>query len=517
MESNSLETVVERIRRAVGQREGEPLSDAELLDRFIQSRDPAAFEALMRRHGPMVLAVCRRVLRNEADAEDALQATFVVLVRKASSITPRSFVGNWLYGVAYKAALKAQAMNRTRLRKERAARPLSGMSDGVEAHLQDLLDAALNALPAVYRVPIVLCELEGRSIKEAAAQLGWPQGTVASRLSRGRRRLAQRLTRLGYPLSLSALSAALSEAGAANGIAPALLSTTTNAALLVAAGKTVADAISAKVAVLTEGVMKSMLLTKLKRLCVGVLLAGLLCASAASWLPWAALSPAHGQATLPEREIKAQVAKLDKAGVWTFDFRFKDPRIIKVNVPGYGTRTFWYIWYQVVNRTGEPRRFVPSFELVTHDFPSVHHDDVLPAVEDAIRRIEDPTGYQDIKNSVSIGKQPIPLSKAGAFPCAVTGVAVWDAMPADPNKREGGKDLADCTRISIYVRGLSNGFVLVDPVTTGQLPITRYKTLQLSFRRHGDRFSQDSCDIAFQSPAEWIYRTATRKTNAEKN
>ncbi|MCI0638594.1 MAG: hypothetical protein L0Y72_07410 [Gemmataceae bacterium] len=230
--------------------------------------------------------------------------------------------------------------------------------------------------------------------------------------------------------------------------------------------------------------------------------------------------PALCQVSFNEREVKAQVSSLDKADVWAFDFRFKDPRIIKVNVPGYGTRIFWYMWYQVINRTGEPRRFVPNFELVTHDFPSVQHDEVLPSVVDAIRRIEDPTGYQDIKNSVSIGKQPIPLSKGAdqSFPRAVTGVAVWDASPADPKKRDnGGKDLADCTRFSVFVRGLSNGFVLVDPIAAGQPPVTRYKTLQLNFRRHGDRFSQDSRDISFQSPAEWIYRAATRKTNADKN
>src|SRR5262245_40801621 len=219
-----------------------------------------------------------------------------------------------------------------------------------------------------------------------------------------------------------------------------------------------------------------------------------------------------------EREVKSQASALDKGDVWAFDFRFKDPRLIKVNVPGRGTRIFMYMWYQVVNRTGEPRRFVPDFELVTLDNPGVHPDELLPTVEEAIRKVEDPTGYQEIKNSVTIGKNPIPLSKPAdeAFPRAITGVAIWDASIADPKKRDPkGKDLGDTGRFSIFIRGLSNGFVLVDSPTPGGQPITRYKTLQLNFRRQGDRLSTDSRDIRFVGPAEWIYRAAGQKAPEE--
>jgi len=222
---------------------------------------------------------------------------------------------------------------------------------------------------------------------------------------------------------------------------------------------------------------------------------------------------AHGQ-SFNEREVKSQASALDKSDVWAFDFRFKDPRLIKVNVPGRGTRIFWYMWYQVINRTGEPHRFVPNFELVTHDHPGVYADEVLPTVEEAIKKVEDPTGYQEIKNSVSIGKNPIPASKPDdqAFPQKITGVAIWDASAADPKQRNADdKDLMDATRFSIFVRGLSNGFVLVDPLTPGGQPITRYKTLQLNFKRQADRFSVDSRDISFAPPAEWIYRAAGRK------
>lgn len=231
------------------------------------------------------------------------------------------------------------------------------------------------------------------------------------------------------------------------------------------------------------------------------------------------LTPALCQFSFNEREIRSQPSQLDKNDVWAFDFRFKDPRLIKVNIPGRGTRICWYIWYQVINRTGEPRTFNPYFELVTLDPPAVYHDEVLTSVVDAIRRVEDPTGYQDIKNSVTIGKVPIPVSKpAGeAFPRAITGVAWWDGTSADPQKRDPKvKDLADATRFSIFVRGLSNGSVVVDPIAPGEPPVTREKTLQLNFKRQGDRFQLDSRDITFVAPAEWIYRAPSRRPSNGK-
>ena len=224
------------------------------------------------------------------------------------------------------------------------------------------------------------------------------------------------------------------------------------------------------------------------------------------------LKPADAQNSFNEREVKSQASALDKAGVWSLDFRFKDPRLIKVHVPGRGTRIYWYLWYQVINRTGEPRLFVPNFELVTLDYPSVHDDLDSPTVVEAIQRIEDPTGYQDIKNSVTISSRKIPVSKEDAFPVAVTGVAIWDGTAADPAKRDPKvKDLADATRYSIFVRGLSNGYVIVDPLVAGEPPITRYKTLQLNFKRVGDRINLDSRDISFVPPAEWIYRAGEQK------
>jgi hypothetical protein len=233
------------------------------------------------------------------------------------------------------------------------------------------------------------------------------------------------------------------------------------------------------------------------------------------------LTWAVGQTTYNEREVKSEPSALDdpKLDVWSLDFRFKDPRLIKVNVPARGTRICWYLWYQVINRTKEPRTFIPDFELVTLDHPASYHDEVLPSVEDAIRKVEDPTGYQDIKNSVTIASKPIPVSQPAdkAFARAVTGVAIWDGTPdLDPekpwkdNRPEGTKDISDSNRFKIFVSGLSNGWVLVDPVVKGkaEAPLIRRKTLQLNFKRVGDRYSVDSREISFVPPSEWIYRSA---------
>ena len=229
-----------------------------------------------------------------------------------------------------------------------------------------------------------------------------------------------------------------------------------------------------------------------------------------------ALKPANGQYTFNEREVKSQPSSLDKAGVWSLDFRFKDPRLIKVHVPGKGTRMYWYLWFQVINRSGKPQTTVPIFELVTLDYPAVYKDDPEPTVLEAIKRVEDPTGYQDIKSCDSISVNQIPVSKEDAFPRAVTGVAIWSATHADPAKRDPkAKDLSDSTRFSIFVRGISNGFVVVDPLVPGEPPVTRHKVLQLNFKRAGDRTVLDARDISFVPPAEWIYRGGGEKAPAK--
>ena len=276
MATSQMSEVIQHLRRTVLLRDGAGLTDGQLLEDFISRRDEAALAALVRRHGPMVWGVCRRVLRNHHDAEDAFQATFLVLVRKAASIASREMVANWLYGVAHQTALKARATAAKRRARERQVTemPEPAVAEQDLWHdLQPLLDQELSRLPDKYRVVIVLCDLEGKTRKEAARQLGVPEGTVASRLARARAMLAKRLARHGLAVSGGALAAVLSQNVASAGVPTSVVSSTIKAASLVAAGQAAAGMISAKVAALTEGVLKAMLLTKLKIATVVLLVA----------------------------------------------------------------------------------------------------------------------------------------------------------------------------------------------------------------------------------------------------
>jgi len=286
-------------------------TDGTLLERFIAQQDEAAFEALVRRHGPMVLGVCQRVLRNDADAEDAFQATFLVLVRRAASIRPRGMVGNWLYGVAQNTARKAKVMN-TRMRareREAGARPKPEAASEDWQLQQVLLDQELQALPDKYRASIVLCDLEGKSIKEAARQLGSPPATIGTRLARGRIMLARRLAGRGLTLSGGIIATVLSQNAASASVPLPLVTSTVKAASLFAAGQAASSVVGAKVAALTEGVLKAMLLTKLK-IATAVLLLVLACVGGGTvaMLPTAAGQPKPAQ----KPEAKADLAPAPK-------------------------------------------------------------------------------------------------------------------------------------------------------------------------------------------------------------
>ncbi len=216
MAPGQLSGVIQNLRRTALLSDG-AATDGQLLDDFIAHADEAAFEALVRRHGGMVWGVCSRVLGHSHDAEDAFQAAFLVLVRKAESVRPREMVGNWLYGVAYRTALKARGVANRRGAREKQVEdmPAKEVQDAkVWSDLRPLLDRELNRLADRYRVPVVLCDLEGKSQREAARQLGWPAGTLTTRLTRARKMLARRLSRQGIALSASALVlAAFTERG----------------------------------------------------------------------------------------------------------------------------------------------------------------------------------------------------------------------------------------------------------------------------------------------------------------
>jgi RNA polymerase sigma factor (sigma-70 family) len=272
--------VIPHLRRAVLLHEGARLTDGELLGCFIEHRDQAAFAALVRRHGPMVWGVCRRLLSHH-DAEDAFQATFLVLVRKAASVRPREMVANWLYGVAHQTALQARRTSTRRRARERQAadmREPAVTEQDLWRDLQPLLDETLSRLPDKYRAVIVLCDLEGKTRKEAARQLGCPEGTVAGRLARARVMLAKRLARHGLAVSGGALAAVLSHKGASASVPPSVVSSTIKAASLFAAGQSAATgAISVKAAALAEGVMRTTMLTKLRTVLVMAALVLSLC------------------------------------------------------------------------------------------------------------------------------------------------------------------------------------------------------------------------------------------------
>jgi RNA polymerase sigma-70 factor (ECF subfamily) len=255
------------IRRTTLAQDRAGLTDGQLLDCFVVRRDASAFEALVRRHGPMVWGVCRRIAGHLQDAEDAFQATFLILVRKAASLRARELVGNWLYGVACHTAMKARTASARRRAKERPVQDMPQSADApteVWEELQPLLDAELARLPEKYRVPVVLCELEGRARKDVAQQLGVPEGTLSSRLAAARRMLAKRLRCRGVVLSLAMLTSLLAQQAKSASLPAPLLGSTVEAAALIAARQTPARLISARVAALTEGVLKGMLLTKLK-------------------------------------------------------------------------------------------------------------------------------------------------------------------------------------------------------------------------------------------------------------
>jgi RNA polymerase sigma factor (sigma-70 family) len=286
--------VMRHLRRAALRHDGGGLTDGQLIERFLSAREEAAFEALVRRHGPMVFGVCRRVLACAHDAEDAFQATFLVLVRKAAAFAARDTVGNWLYGVAYRTAQKARsAAARRRAKEKHMARPEALCDEGdLWQEMRPLIDAELSRLPDKYRSPLVLCDLEGQTRKEAAQKLGCPEGTISGRLARARVLLAKRLARHGLALSGGAMAVALTENAASACLPASLMGTTVHAAALVAAGHGAAGVVSASVAALTEGVLKTMLMNKVKLALSAALAIGLIGTGIGAYRMYAADDPA---------------------------------------------------------------------------------------------------------------------------------------------------------------------------------------------------------------------------------
>jgi RNA polymerase sigma factor (sigma-70 family) len=311
MATSQASEVIRHLHRAV-LRQGEAgLTDGQLLESFLSRRDEAAMEVLVRRHGPMVWGVCRRILRSHHDAEDAFQATFLVLAHRAASVASRELLANWLYGVARQTALKARATVARRRGRERQVTDMPEpalTAQDVWDDLRPLLDAELSRLPDKYRVVIVLCDLEGKTRTEAAGQLGLPEGTVASRLARARAMLAKRLARHGLALPAALLAGVLSREAASACVPPPVVPATVRAASLPAAGR--AGTTPTEVAALTEGVLRAMSLSKLRAVAAVVLLVcftGLGAAVAARRVSGAGQANEQ-QATPPEPDRRAERA-----------------------------------------------------------------------------------------------------------------------------------------------------------------------------------------------------------------
>ena len=278
--------ILRSIRRLVEDESVRQLSDQHLLRQFCDHRDDAAFGMLLRRHGPMVLDVCRGVFGNDADAEDAFQATFLVLVSKASSIRKTASVGSWLHGVAYRTAVKARAQLATRRKREAHAptRTIWEPDDLTWREMQEILHEELNGLAERYRVPLVACYLEGKTQDQAAAQLGLAKSTLKERLERGRSLLRARLVRRGLGPAAVLLATAWPSATASAYLPATLAFSTIKAASLYAAGQAVEKGvISVKVAALTEGVLSSMWLMKTKMTAAVLLLVGSFVVGGLAW------------------------------------------------------------------------------------------------------------------------------------------------------------------------------------------------------------------------------------------
>jgi RNA polymerase sigma factor (sigma-70 family) len=265
-ETSSLSASLHQMGQVLLAGDAAALTDVELVGRFVERRDEVAFTALVRRYGTVVFGVCRRVLRHEQDAEDAFQATFLVLARNAARVGRAGAVGNWLYGVACNVARKAKATRHRRAAKEQeaASRPRPDAQPVVPDDLREILDAELKGLPDKYRAPIVMCDLLGLTTLEAATEVGCPPKTLGTRLTRGRSLLAERLTRRGVAVPAAALALALGES-AKGAVSPALVTSTSQ----LANGSSAA--VTPAVAALTTGVTNAMFSLPIK---VAVILAG---------------------------------------------------------------------------------------------------------------------------------------------------------------------------------------------------------------------------------------------------
>jgi RNA polymerase sigma factor (sigma-70 family) len=301
------------------------LPDDRLIELFVRLRDETAFQALLHRHGPLVFGVCRKFLYNAHDAEDAFQATFLILARKAGSVAPGSPLGHWLHGVACRVAARARKTALRRAREQFCV-DMAVVPDAAEkadSDLGPLLHEEVRRLPDKYRRPVVLCYLEGKTNEEAAQQLQWPVGTVKGRLNRAREMLRARLTRRGVGVSADSLTTALAPLTSA--LPAGLLDVTAKAGLCFAAADAAAGgSASAQAVALTKGVLRTMFLNKLKIVAALVLSVAVLGGAGGVAYRTLAVEPAKAD----DKDKKAEKAKEDKDAI------LGDWKVVGVEVDG---------------------------------------------------------------------------------------------------------------------------------------------------------------------------------------
>jgi RNA polymerase sigma factor (sigma-70 family) len=294
------------------------LTDGELLARFVASTGQtaeAAFSALVERHAPLVFLVCRQVLGEEHDANDASQATFLILAKQARSIKKPESLGSWLHGVAFRVAGKAKTAAARRRAHERRGAEMAARSE-IEWNRSDPcpeLHEEINRLPETYRLPLVLCYLEGLTHDQAAQRLGWPVGTVESRLARARDRLRKKLTRRGATPGVTMLSAKSLAEGASSSVPTGWIEATARSATQFAGGKAAATVASANVAFLTQGTLKTMALTQIKLVMAYSLSAALGATGLIALLQAVSTDPPKSPAVAPLQASKPAAERPDSA------------------------------------------------------------------------------------------------------------------------------------------------------------------------------------------------------------
>ena len=291
-------------------------SDGHLLERFVTQRDDDAFSALIERHGPMVHRVCRQVLGNPHDAQDASQAVFLVLAKRARSIRSRRSLASWLHGVSLRTAAKARTAAARRREHERKAGEMKARDPVDRTTCGDPswpeLHEELSRLPRKFREPIVLCCLEGLTREMAAQQLGWPVGTVQSRLARGQERLRARLLRRGVTLSAGLVANGFAADTASAGMTSAWVEATVQAAMRIAMGESVVAVAAAPVASMTTGTLKAMTFYKIKGTAIAILVCGSLAIGGADFGAHSVFQPLPNQRTRarstlgPGRSVRRQ-------------------------------------------------------------------------------------------------------------------------------------------------------------------------------------------------------------------